>query len=309
MAHRLCVGSVFGMDAFNGGNSNSVRGGKRGLGPKSGFAEGSDESSSSEDEKSETIEMIEKSLSLASTSIATDADQIPFERAIGMDLFTCGSCRLGQGQDGEYYDRLYEKLEGERRYVLACRVVARKILAFVERMRFKKLRKSLILIQSGIRKRKAKKWLFYLRRNQIRVVTIDMVDLPTQVRDMDIICVTVVDPMKHGMQLFRFDKSAGECRKEGFFIPGISAMMTICITILRLEDHTAGFSYFTLAQAQLTVRDGKYDERRTYNVQLSTNISWGPQVRTLCIFLYLDLWLLLYTAGILCHVEWCIRKP
>jgi len=57
-------------------------------------------------------------------------------------------------------------------------VVARHILAFIERSRFKKLRKSLILLQSCIRKRRAKRWLFFLRRNLIRVVIIDINEYP-----------------------------------------------------------------------------------------------------------------------------------
>ena len=82
------------------------------------------------------------------------------------------------------YDRFHflwqqaDKLAVERRFILAVRVVARKILAFVERSRFKKLRKGLVLIQSCIRRRKAKKWLYYLRRNQIRVVILYFTNLP-----------------------------------------------------------------------------------------------------------------------------------
>ena len=66
--------------------------------------------------------------------------------------------------------------------VLALRLIGRRILAHVERARYKKLRMGLIVIQNNIRRRKAKKFLFYLRRNQLRMVTIDVIDLPPVVK-------------------------------------------------------------------------------------------------------------------------------
>ena len=157
------------------------------------------------------------------------------------------------------------------------RVVARKILAYVERHRFKKLRKGLILIQSCIRRRKAKKWLFFLRRNAIRVVIMNFMNLPPGLLKTDIVCMTCIDTMKHGQQIFRFDKTVEAIEaKEAFFVPGISALMTIVISILRLDEHSAGTVYYNLCQAQLSVRDGDYTEKRSYNLSLSKNISWAP---------------------------------
>jgi len=302
IAHRLCVGQLFGrtdaeLGAGAGGSlSGSLRSGA--------FEEGSDEEGSDEGEESGS-ESDEASDSRSEDEGAGRRKQAPMPQtktfagaggmsggnslhsesvgmmsysvAVGQDEFVCGSCRLNEEEDHYYHDTLYEKLQGERRYVLACRVVARRILAYVERTRFKKLKRGLILIQSCIRKRRARRWLFFMRRNMIRVVILDVQEIPVGLRPTDIICVTAVDPMKHGQQFFRFDKPAEAARQEGYFLPGITAMMTMVVTILRLEEHTAGTSYYMMQQAQLAVRDGDYNERRPYSLTFSKLITWVPQ--------------------------------
>ncbi len=50
-----------------------------------------------------------------------------------------------------------------------------------------------------------------------------------EVRPTDLICVTVLDLMKHGHRLFRFGKIA-ELARYAFFIADITAMMTIVVT-------------------------------------------------------------------------------
>ena len=82
--------------------------------------------------------------------------------------------------------------------------------------------------------------------------------------------------MKHGSQIFRFDKTLEQAQQDGFFIAGINALVTICFTIARLDEHSAGSVYIPYAQAILTVRDSDYSERRTYNLQFLQSINWFP---------------------------------
>jgi len=298
IAHRLCVGQLFGRtDEQMGMGDGSLTGSLQSTGLGERFdEEDEEEEDEDEDEDEDSADgdgagsedgdrrrvSTHKNLTTGS-SVAGSALQsgsmgaMSYSVAVGQDQFVCGSCRLNEEEDHYYHDTLYEKLQGERRYVLACRVVARRILAYVERSRFKKLKRGLVLIQSCIRKRRAKRWLFFLRRNNIRVVILDVQEVPPGLRPTDIICVTAVDPMKHGQQYFRFDKTADAARQEGYFIPGITAMMTLVVTILRLEEHTAGTSYFMMQQAQLAVRDGDYNERRPYALIFSKMITWVPQ--------------------------------
>ena len=287
IAHRLCVGHLFGRPDFGDGSMNGSQSyASAGDYVNHGIVEGDEDdfSGSDEDNRGSESENEEKddrpaniSVMSGGGSIQSQSVAVSYSVAVGQDAFICGSCRLNTEEDLDYHDRLYSKLQGERRYVLACRVVARRILAYVERARFKKLKKGLVLIQSCIRKRRAKKWLFFLRRNMLRIVILDVMEIPFELRPNDMICVTTVDPMKHGQQLFRFDKTAEVAKQEGFFISGITAMMTLVITVLRPEEHTANTSYFMMQQAQLAVRDGDYNERRTYNLTLSKVISWIPQ--------------------------------
>jgi hypothetical protein len=231
--------------------------------------QGSDRNSGDESEASDARDKQSVSGSEKSVSILSE---------VGGDDYQCANCRRDMERDDVFYNDLHDKLAGNRRFILAVRVVARRILAYIERARYKKLRKALVLIQSCIRRRKAKKWLFYLRRNQISVVIFYFLDLPLGLLKTDILCVTCIDTMKHGRQLFRFDKKVEDVEKhnEAYFVPGMNAMMTVIISILRLDEHSAGTIYNILAQAQLSVRDGDYTEKRSYNMSLSRNIVWTP---------------------------------
>lgn len=261
VAHRLCVGLV----------TKNLRGADKEEAKTGGeLKEVSDEESgsSSDDESDGAME---------GNGINSVVSKVSLLQTVGADDFQCINCRHDIKNDEEFFDRLHGKLAESRRFVLAVRVVARKILAYVERHRFKKLRKGLILIQSCIRRRRAKRWLFFLRRNAIRVVILNFMDLPPGLLRTDIVCITCVDTMKHGQQIFRFDKTVEAIEaKEAFFVPGISALMTIVISILRLDEHSAGTVYYNLCQTQLSVRDGDYTEKRPYNLSLSKNITWAP---------------------------------
>lgn len=281
VAHRLCVGFVtknmYGEAedtikkcAPNNISSDFVEGSSDSDSEKSSEEEDSDEEGPSS-VRDRDVKKDDQSNSGSDMIVSILSD-------VGGDDYQCINCRRDMEEDNDFYDKLHDRLAADRRFVLAVRVVARKILAFVERARFKKLRKGLVLIQSCIRRRKAKKWLFYLRRNQIRVVILYFANLPPGLLKTDIVSVTCIDTMKHGQQLFRFDKSVAaiEANHEAIFVPGMNAMMTIIVSILRLDEHSAGTMYNILTQSQLSVRDGDYTEKRTYNLSLSKNIIWCP---------------------------------
>ena len=294
VAHRLCVGHLFGRPdegPLSAKPSFVAGGGGTGMSRSQDvFLEEEDEeeedseddsfSGSGSDGDEEGKGPDDGGLSQFGSQLSMDTDNqaaATYSVAVGEDEFTCGSCRLNEEEDTDFYQHLHTKLQGERRYVLAVRVVARRILAFIERSRFKKLRKSLILLQSAIRKRRAKRWLFFLRQNMIRVCIVDPVDFPDEMRPSDMVCLTIVDPMQHGKQFFRYDKTMEMARVEGFFIPGATAMQTIVLTILRPEEHMSNTSYFMMGQAQLAVRDGDYNERRPYRLTFNKAVTWVPQ--------------------------------
>lgn len=289
VAHRLCVGFVMknlygdrGEDSSkrnDHGTNNNNKSRNDGDSGSESEDDGRDSESSSDVEEDESSSGRDKAQKIGDNRSNSGSEMsVSILSDVGGDEYQCLNCRRDIEEDIEFFDRLHDKLAAERRFVLAVRVVARKILAFVERSRFKKLRKGLVLIQSCIRRRKAKKWLFYLQRNQIRVVILYFTDLPPGLLKTDLVCVTCIDTMKHGQQLFRFDKTVGAIMlsKEAIFVPGMNAMMTIIVSILRLDEHSAGTIYNILTQSQLSVRDGDYTERRTYNLSLSKTIAWCP---------------------------------
>lgn len=286
VAHRLCVGFVtrnvhcdVEASARNDGGHSFATNNKSNSEEQSSSDSDDEEDTDNEDVGEDRASSGHKrNLDKDDQSNAGSEMTVSILSDVGGDDYQCVNCRRDMEEDNEFYDKLHYKLAIERRFILAVRVVARKILAFVERSRFKKLRKGLVLIQSCIRRRKAKKWLYYLRRNQIRVVILYFTNLPLGLLKTDIVCVTCIDTMKHGQQLFRFDKTVAaiEANHEAIFVPGMNAMMTIIVSILRLDEHSAGTIYNILAQSQLSVRDGDYTERRTYNLSLTKNIVWCP---------------------------------
>lgn len=198
-------------------------------------------------------------------------------QALGMDEFTCLECQRAYADDVEYFERLKVQLFTARRYILALRLVCRRIFGYVERKRFKTLRKGLIFIQAAIRKRRAKKAFFHWRRSQMRVIVIDMLHLPPQTLQLnDLVVLTVVDTMK-AQQLFRLDKTATKAAEEGFLIPGITAHMTLVLTICRVEEHTAGTVFVVMQQCQLSLRDiDRFLDKLSYSLPFGKRIWWLP---------------------------------
>ena len=197
--------------------------------------------------------------------------------ALGTDEYNCMDCHRGYQEDVDYFDKLKVKLTRGRRLVLAMRLVCRRILCYIERKRFKKLRKGLILIQSGIRKRRAKRVFFHWRRSQMRVIVIDVLHLPLgAIKENDLVVLTAVDPMKN-QQLFRIDKDASRAIDEGFLIPGITSHMTVVITLCRVEEHTANTVFVIQEQCQLSLRDiDEFLLKLPYALPFGKRIWWHP---------------------------------
>lgn len=197
--------------------------------------------------------------------------------ALGMDEYNCSSCLQSYQDDVEYYERLRVKLARDRRWILALRLICRRILGYVERARFKKLRRGLVAIQTAIRKRRAKRVFFYWRRSQMRIVIVDLLHLPpATVLKNDLVSLCVVDPIK-AQQLFRFDKTAAAALEEGFLIPGMTSHMSLVLSLCRVEEHTANSIYVIQEQCQLSVRDiDNFLEKLSYRLPFGKRVWWLP---------------------------------
>ncbi len=76
-------------------------------------------------------------------------------------------------------------------------------------------------MQSIFRQRLARVKFKNWRKSLLRVVIVEIKGLPLKIQTLEnaVVIVTVVDTFRN-VQLFRFDKTTEEVRKEAFFIPG-----------------------------------------------------------------------------------------
>ncbi len=157
VAHRLCVGHLFGknekdVNSYRNGNGNNNNNNNNknyssgGMGIEEGSEEDSDydededkyddgnddndddenfsENSNSEDEQIQNRNN-RKNRNSNSNSNSIDIGntnfKLSYDVTVGLDEFKCGSCRLIEEEDNDHYFRLQKKLSNERRYVLAVR--------------------------------------------------------------------------------------------------------------------------------------------------------------------------------------------
>ena len=115
----------------------------------------------------------------------------------------CAECAEHAKAEVDYYNRERHKLIKDREHLLLARKIAKRMITYTIRQRFKRQRAVTILIQSLIRKHMIRKKFGQWRRNQIRVVSIDLMQAPKV--DNGLIVWTIVDTFKN-VQLFRLDK-------------------------------------------------------------------------------------------------------
>ena len=126
--------------------------------------------------------------------------------------FICGECRDLQSEEKyRYVQQLYTIKEGRAKEVQG-KFIAKRLLAYIFRIRFKRQRRFAVLIQSVTRGYLCRKRFQSCRKSQMRVVVVSIRDLP-ELPDGAGIVLTVVDTMKH-TQLFRLDKSAERNNEE-----------------------------------------------------------------------------------------------
>jgi hypothetical protein len=114
-------------------------------------------------------------------------------------------------------DRLLE----ERTHDICSRMIAKRLLIYMEKKKLQKKRLAIILIQSIMRKCIERKKFKVWRKSLIRIICVEVRALPQRVIEGGQVIVTVFDTFKN-VQLFRIDKTAECALQESFFIPGRS---------------------------------------------------------------------------------------
>lgn len=132
------------------------------------------------------------------------------------DRFVCGTCEESQKVDEFYYEKYYDKWRLDRLRDFYQRIIARKVLTIIQQKLFKKQRRSFILVQSAVRRSMARNDYLHWQRSQVRVVVIELHQIPKYVEKNDkfLIVLTAIDPIKHS-QIFRIDKKPEAAIEEG----------------------------------------------------------------------------------------------
>jgi hypothetical protein len=162
---------------------------------------------------------------------------IDIEKSI--EDYHCPSCLDAIQSEQDYYETMLQKLEHERNMEKDARKIARRLVVMVEKKRLAKKRRSVVLIQSVVRRFIAQKKYYKWLRGQLRLIAIKITHLPLASIQNGIVVLTAHDVFKN-QQAFRLDATAEQALKQGFLIPGIGATLSLLLTLARKEEAVDG---------------------------------------------------------------------
>jgi hypothetical protein len=195
------------------------------------------------------------------------------------DLFYCDICQDTMKAEIDHHDRIYKKLLTARVYRVYGVIIAYRVLTFIRRNYFRRLRKALVLLQSLVRRLVTVRRVIALRRQLLRNVIVEVRGLPPITRNggKGLVVLAVIDPVTRA-QIFRMEKALEKAETEAFLIPGINANATIAVTLCYARPDDVTNSFVMLVQAQLARRTDKdFMRQRSYTMIFSENIKWLPQ--------------------------------
>jgi hypothetical protein len=195
--------------------------------------------------------------------------------------FTCEECVESISFEQKLFKTTVTKLKAQRDYKRNAMIIYQFVITYIEKKRFQKKRKALLLLQSCIRRRIANKRYLANRRLQMRVVVFEALAIPN-LTETSLVVITVLDTIKHS-QLFRFDKFGTSALTEAILVPGINAHMTLVITICSrkeesFETKNNPYTYVSQLQAVFALRDiSNFLETDKYTLNLTDKIRWPVQ--------------------------------
>ena len=139
---------------------------------------------------------------------ATDDEEASVE-------LVCSHCKSHRESEYAYYKRELERLKADRHLRLVVGRLAAAMKTYITRVRFLRTKRVSVIVQSYIRRRIVQKRFKQMRRNQTRVVVLDIVSLPS-IDKASMVVWTVVDKFKN-QQVFRQDRDINKCMSEGLF--------------------------------------------------------------------------------------------
>jgi hypothetical protein len=127
--------------------------------------------------------------------------------------YYCAECNQHEKSEKAYYNKELSRLKYERYLKQMVNRITSTIKTRIERIRFLKQRQLTITLQAMARRHFIRKRFHQLRRNQIRIIYLELVNMP-KIDGACMIVWTVVDKYKNH-QLFRLDKEINRAMNEG----------------------------------------------------------------------------------------------
>lgn len=127
--------------------------------------------------------------------------------------YYCAECNEHERLEKKYYNKELSRLKHERYMKQMVNRITSTIKTRIERIRFLKQRQLTIALQAMARRHFIRKRFHQLRRNQIRIVYLELVNIP-KIDGACMVVWTVVDKFKNN-QLFRQDKEINRALNEG----------------------------------------------------------------------------------------------
>lgn len=182
-----------------------------------------------------------------------------FQGRVSLDDWQCPHCEESLVADLRYYNAMVTKLRDEKMRNLCANMIIKRMMIFLERKKLVRKMKAVIKLQAAFRRKAVHMKFMQWKKNILRLVILEITALPSKLLNecyspsgaSPMIIVTVHDTFKD-IQLFRFDRTIQECFSDAFFIPGITAHMSVFITIAMKEEI---YNYSMVAQCQLALRD------------------------------------------------------
>ena len=192
--------------------------------------------------------------------------------------FTCFMCREAAHADTHFFKQWYAKIKEERIMRLYEKLIKKQIVAYIEKKKFHKRKKALVIFQASLRRRKYTKVHEQWMVQAYRVAVLEVLSLPieyTCFKD-SIIVLTVINAMNHGVQYFRFDKKVDKALAEGFLLCGITSSLSVVVSYGILKDDYQKL-YILIGQAQFFFRDLiNILSGQEKQIRFTEKISWMP---------------------------------
>ena len=200
------------------------------------------------------------------------------------DQFVCTDCVLSKQLTVDHFNKVKAQLLRDKMRLRSAKRIAKFMIVLCGSRFLERRTRAVLRLQSVVRGFLAySKYRSYLK-SKMKLLVLEIAKLPsTAVESGVVVVLTVFDTFKH-VQKMRIEKTAEEALKEGFFIPGINAKMTVVFNLARQSDlgkdslDTVGRKHYQLyAQAELSLKDiADFTRQKTISFNFSEKIKWVP---------------------------------